>query len=164
MKNRTMRIFYFSGTGNTWWVSTQITEELNRLGIDAYAYSIEQVSEQETARLVHTSDVVGLGFPIYGSDVPVNFHAFIQALPDQDPHKATLGFVTQWAWSGDGMNFLEKELRTKGYNLKWAAEFNMFNNIALTIFPALYSADHKAFLPKLKKIRREINALCEKIF
>lgn len=159
--NTTCNIFYFSGTGNTWWVSERIAEELKTLGISAKAHSIEQVSESQTEGLINQSTMIGLGFPIYGSDAPRIFHDFMRILPQQTTPKKTLGFVTQWMWSGDGINFLEKDLQKKGYDLRWSAEFNMPNNIAL--HPLIYSADYEVTHPKLEKCEENIRAFCSKV-
>ncbi len=158
-----MVIFYFSGTGNTWWVSERLAETLGTLGIQANAHSIEQVSIEETAALIAEADAVGLGFPIYGSDAPRNFLQFLKALPQQTPGKDTFGFVTQLAWSGDGLNFLRGMMEKKGYRLKWAAEFNMFNNIALPIYPLPYSSDYDRFTRQLQKCEQKIGRVCQKI-
>lgn len=135
MNKSIVSIFYFSGIGNTWWVSEQLCEELNTLGFLTSAYSIEQLTDKETAKLIQKSSIIGLGFPIYGSDVPRIFHDFLNRLPSLEEDKSTLEFVTQMMWSGDGINFLGRELLEKGYRLRWAAEFIMPNNIALPIFP-----------------------------
>ena len=37
-------IFYFSGTGNNWWVSLELVRQVDQLGRTARAYSIEAVS------------------------------------------------------------------------------------------------------------------------
>jgi len=116
-----INIFYFSGTGNTWWVSEQVTAQLLAQGMEAHAYSIEQVTAKEVEILIAEADVVGFGFPTYESDAPRNFHVFIDTLPSIKNEKETLGFVTQMTWSGDGFNFLEKPLREKGYRLRWTA-------------------------------------------
>ena len=70
-------IFYFSGTGNTWWCAEKIAETFRTAGNDATARSIEQLSPDETARMVETSDLIGLGYPIYGSDLPQPMKDFI---------------------------------------------------------------------------------------
>ena len=163
MKPQIVSIFYFSGTGNTWWASEHIAEELAKHRFHANAYSIEQVTGEETAALIEKSSIIGLGFPIYGSDVPRIFHDFIRTLPKQEVQKPMLGFVTQMAWSGDGINFLEEELISSGYRIRWAIEFNMPNNIALPIFPLPYSSDTKKFKPQLKKCSQKIVDLCVKI-
>lgn len=163
MKKPTISIFYFSGTGNTWWASEQIAEELTKHGFNANAYSIEQLTIKKTAGLIEKSSLIGLGFPIYGSDAPRIFHDFLDALPRQKTQKPVLGFVTQMAWSGDGINFLNKELEEKGYCIRWAVEFTMPSNIALPIFPLPYSSDTNSFKPQLKKCAQKINDLCKKI-
>ncbi len=156
-------IFYFSGTGNTWWASERIAEELTKHGFRANAYSIEQVNEKEAADLIENSTIIGLGFPIYGGDTPRIFHNFIRALPEQKVQKPVFGYVTQMAWSGNGINFLEEELISNGYRIRWAVEFNMFNNIALPIFPLPYSSDFSKFKPQLRKCVQKITDLCAKI-
>lgn len=97
-------------------VSTQIAEKLNNLGHEATAHSIEQVTEKQTAALVENADIIGLGFPIYGSDMLRPFHQFLERLPTIQPAKAVLGYVTQMAWSGNGINFLDAALKSKGYS------------------------------------------------
>ena len=163
MNTQIVSIFYFSGTGNTWWASERIAEELTTHGFRANAHSIEQVTAKEVAAMIEKSSIIGLGFPIYGSDVPRIFHNFIRTLPRQKVQKPVLGFVTQMAWSGDGMNFLEEELISLGYRIRWAAEFNMPNNIALPILPLPYSSDTSKFKPQLKKCTQKITDLCVKI-
>ena len=163
MKSQSVSIFYFSGTGNTWWVSERIARELAKHGFRAKAHSIEQLTDKETADLIKKSTMIGLGFPIYGSDVPRIFYNFICALPRPRKQKPVLGFVTQMVWSGNGMNFLEKELIGKGYRIRWAGEFIMPNNIALPIFPYPYSSNFIKFKPKLEKCSQQISDLCAKI-
>ena len=34
-------IFYFSGTGNTWWCATKLKRELEHLGTNVEIYSLE---------------------------------------------------------------------------------------------------------------------------
>jgi len=163
IKKQVVSIFYFSGTGNTWWVSEHIAEELTKHGFRATAHSIEQVTREEAAALIEKSSIIGLGFPIYGSDVPRIFHNFIRTLPKQKVQKSVLGFVTQMVWSGNGINFLKEELSSNGYRIRWAAEFNMPNNIALPILPLPYSSDTNKFKPQLTKCSRKITELCMKI-
>jgi len=154
-------IFYFSGTGNTWWVSERIAETLKGMGVEASAHSIEQVSVESASALIEDADAVGLGFPIYGSDVPRNFLRFLEALPEQAEGKDTLGFVTQMAWSGDGFNFLRKMMAAKGYRVRWTAEFNMPNNVAIPFIPLPYSAEYARFKKQLEKAQEKIVQLCK---
>ena len=156
-------IFYFSGTGNTWWVSERIAKGLDKRGLNATAHSIEQVSIEDASNKIAGADLVGFGFPIYGSDVPRIFLRFLKALPEQTQGKDTFGYVTQLGWSGDGFNFLRGLVESKGYRLRWAAEFNMPNNIAIPFFPFPYSADYDRFTPQLQKCEQKIRQVCQKI-
>ena len=158
-----MMLFYFSGTGNTWWVSERIAAALKEKGIEASAHSIEQVSAEQARIFLADADMVGFGFPIYGSDVPRIFLRFLKALPEQTQGKDTFGYVTQLGWSGDGFNFLRGLVESKGYRLRWAAEFNMPNNIAIPFFPFPYSADYDRFTPQLQKCEQKIRQVCQKI-
>ncbi len=161
MKN--MVLFYFSGTGNTWWVSERFAETLGTLGFHASSHSIEQVCMQEASELITAADAVGFGFPIYGSDAPRNFLQFINNLPNQDPIMDSLGFVTQMAWSGDGFNFLRGMMEKKGYRMRWTAEFIMPNNVAIPFIPLPYSADYDRFKKQLVKAKKKIEQVCQAI-
>ena len=158
-----MMLFYFSGTGNTWWVSERIAAALKEKGIETSAHSIEQVSAAQARIFLADADMVGFGFPIYGSDVPRIFLRFLKALLEQTQGKDTFGYVTQLGWSGDGFNFLRGLVESKGYRLRWAAEFNMPNNIAIPFFPFPYSADYDRFTPQLQKCEQKIRQVCQKI-
>ena len=73
-------IFYFSGTGNTWWVSEIFARVFNEKGISASAYSIEKISGSRAGRIIDESDLVGFGFPTHGSDLPFIMKEFFQKL------------------------------------------------------------------------------------
>ena len=154
-------LFYFSGTGNTWWASRELAAGLQAHGFDAQAVSIEQASPEEVHNLVAEAAIVGLGFPIYGSDAPRLVHRFVESLPRLKEEKPMLGYVTQLAWSGDGINFLYPILLRKGYRIRWAAEFNMPNNICLA--PKLYASDYASFTQRLEANRADIMALCARV-
>lgn len=55
-------IVYFSGTGNTWWVSKTLARQLGTAGVDASVHSIEQLSPFEADALVHEADAVTFGY------------------------------------------------------------------------------------------------------
>ena len=132
---KSVPIFYFSGTGNTWWVGNEIAEALNNWGYNAKTFSIEQLVPDTINYLVNTADIIGIGYPIYGSDAPEIMKEFITSLPAVKEPKPIMIYVTQLEWSGNGAYFLHKEIEKKGYRVKWAVEFKMPNNIAVNIFP-----------------------------
>lgn len=57
--NGSFPIFFFSGTGNTWWIGQRITEALRAEGLEAQAYSIEQIELRAAAKLMEAA--VGVG-------------------------------------------------------------------------------------------------------
>lgn len=163
MNIKPLPLFYFSGTGNTWWVSQRLVEALNTYGFDARAYSIEQITPDKAAALIEKADIIGLGFPIYASDAPRIFHDFLTTLPHQAAAKSVLGYITQAGWSGDGINFLERPLMKRGYRLRWAIEINMPNNICLDLFPFPYYSDYAKFETQLEQARCRIENLAQKV-
>ena len=66
-------IFYFSGTGNTWWVTQKIKEIFEEKGHKVEIYSIERKDlnwEKLIPSLINDSQLIGVGFPVYGSRIP----------------------------------------------------------------------------------------------
>jgi len=59
---KSVPLFYFSGTGNTWWISQALYRALNARGVEAISYSIEQVTREQTTELIQQADIIGLGF------------------------------------------------------------------------------------------------------
>jgi NAD-dependent dihydropyrimidine dehydrogenase PreA subunit/flavodoxin len=158
-------IFYFSGTGNTWWISQHIAKALLEQGLDVQAYSIEQIEPQAAGKLIEKAVGVGLGFPIYGSDVPRIFKNWLDALPAQKEEKPTLGFITQGLWSGTGCNFLDKYLKEKGLDLQWSREFNMPNNICLPKFAFMfpYESEPEKWARTLENRQKDVQAFAAKV-
>lgn len=157
-----MPIFYFSGTGNTWWVGKRLEGALQAKGIKAEAISIEQITYPEAGESIRLADMLGLGYPIYGSDAPLSMLAFIEALPQRSPPIPTLIYVTQLAWSGNGASFLRGQLRKKGYDVRWAVEFKMPNNISLDL-GNIINTFFNAFKADLPAVVKKVERLAERV-
>ena len=140
-------IFYFSGTGNTWWASEKIADSLSRAGLKANAYSIEKIDGQTANLLIKSAGLVGFGYPIYGSDLPQSMKNFMANLAALKGKKAFV-FCTQWLWSGNGAATGAKLLEEKGFNVKWAEHFLMPNNLSAGFIPMPYT-NKKARLEKI---------------
>jgi len=153
---QTTPLFYFSGTGNTWWASQYLADCLQAQGVCAQAFSIEQITPETVNNLIAQANMIGLGFPIYGSDAPRIVKDFIHQLPHLKTDKPMIGYVTQMVWSGDGCNFLDKKLAAKGYRLKWSIECNLPNNMALPVFPLPYCADYASFSSQLSRCAAQL--------
>ena len=163
--NGSFPIFFFSGTGNTWWITQQIAEALQEQGLEVKTYSIEQIPPQQAAALMEQAVGVGLGFPIYGSDAPRIFTDWLKELPVLKEKKPTLSYVTQGMWSGTGCNFLEEVYREKGLELKWSREFNMPNNICLPKFALMfpYVSEPEKWAGTLEKRKKDVQVLAARI-
>ncbi len=111
-------IFYFSGTGNTWWASNEMVRQFEKLGRPARAFSIEVLSINEAIELIQDSDIVGFGYPIHGSDLPVPMKNFIEQLPAVSGEKAFVflpsgyGLVMEQQW--EALCFMIRALMSSG--------------------------------------------------
>jgi flavodoxin/ferredoxin len=163
MNNKNLQIFFFSGTGNTWWVAQQLVNALENEQFQVNAHSIEQVTSAQVKPLIEQSDIVGLGYPIYGSDAPLLMQDFITNLPESKQTKPMLVFVTQAAWSGDGAYFIRPLVEAKGYHIRWAVHFNMPNNITvdlgwiLNTFLGFFQAKPATALKRIQKLSQRIS-------
>lgn len=151
-----LALFYFSGTGNTRYIARHICNRLNDKGFDATAYSIEGLSSSKVHELIDNASIVGLGWPIYGSDIPINMQRFIKNMPIVED-KPLLSLCTQYLFSGDGAVVMRDVLEGKGYVQKWAMQFNMPNNLAMKGSPLKVTDDYeqhakKYIVPNKEKI------------
>jgi flavodoxin/Pyruvate/2-oxoacid:ferredoxin oxidoreductase delta subunit len=150
-------ILHFSGTGNTYFVAKLIGNYLSNNGFDSKLYPIEKI--KNVNELVDNSDIFGIGFPIYGSDMPDIVKNMIEdLLPGKG--KRVFVFCTQMMYSGDGGANAARKLIEKGFLVKQIEHFNMPNNLR----------DFAKFLPtkvnyeKLeKKTRKKAEKFAEKV-
>ena len=136
-----MQLFFFSGTGNTRWVAQRLTETLRSKGLEVSAHSIEAVDASEADRLIRDADIVGFGYPVYGSDIPLPMKRFLTALSPA-PGKEALVFCTQWLWSGDGARVAVEFVGSKGFVIRWAEHLHMPNNLSVP-FPFRIHTDQQ---------------------
>lgn len=153
-------IFFFSGTGNTWWVGECLAQALNQRGMTAEVVSIEQITSGVAAEIIREADVLGLGYPVYGSDAPNIMKDFIEALPNRTQMLPTMIYVTQLGWSGNGASFMRSKLKKKGYDVRWAVEFKMPNNISLDL-GKLVNELFSIFKPDLQATAAKAGKLAE---
>ena len=156
-------LFYFSGTGNTRYIAKRICETMSSRGYAAEEVSIEGLSVADARTMIDNSSVVGLGWPIYGSDIPPIMKKFIQSMPIVE-NKPLLTFCTQMVFSGDGAVIMRHRLEAKGYVQKWAMQFNMPNNISVGGIPIKCSGDYAQHEEKyLKQARKKADFLAYKV-
>ena len=155
-------ILYFSGTGNTHWAARALAASLGDRGWESRAVSIETVGDAELGGLVEEAEVLGLGYPIYGSDMPEPIKDLIGKLPGGRGKRAMV-FCNQWEFSGDGAMAAGRELRKKGYDIRWTLHLKMPNNVCVTAMPLPYTADFDRHVPKLNKARKRIDKLVDRM-
>lgn len=124
-------IFYFSGTGNTWWVADQIKRRLDAKNINASAVSMDTLTPKKADWWIKTADLVLFGWPVYGSDLPEPVKRFIEKLPESQKGKHTHVFCTQMGFSGDGAWLAHKLLKSKGLIIDTAEHFAMPSNMSM---------------------------------
>ncbi len=118
-------IFQFSGTGNTYFVAKAICEAIRKTDrCDLFAVENHLA---DADRLIERYDIIGLGYPIYGSSLPLIVFRFIEALSTHQ--KKAFTFCTQLLFSGDGAAYGARQLEKKGFVVLWQEHFRMPNNI-----------------------------------
>ncbi|MBT3318774.1 MAG: 4Fe-4S binding protein [Clostridia bacterium] len=130
-------IFYFSGTGNTWWVAGKINIMLDARSVNAESISIETLIDDDIVNvkkadwLIKASDLVFFGWPMYGSDLPHTMKLFIDSLAPLQKQKHVHTFCTQMMFSGDGAWVYHKHFAAKGLIIDSCAHFNMPTNMSV---------------------------------
>ena len=119
-------IFIFRGTGNTYFIGRKIQDKFRENSVFCDLFTVEK--KHDDHHLMSDYDVIGLGYPIYGSDVPLLIKNWIDGLKTQDQKKAFV-FCTQMMYSGDGAAYGGRLLEKKGFIVRQQAHFNMPNNI-----------------------------------
>ncbi len=160
--NRNAVLFYFSGTGNTWWVSEELAGKLKEKGFQCQVYSIEAVRSEAVADLINDSCLVGFGYPIHGSDLPQLMKDFIATLP-QTAGKKAFTYCTQWLWSGDGAAIGASMLEEKGFLVQWGEHILMPNNISVSIVRLPYTNDPKRLAVIRKRASKRIERFADSI-
>lgn len=127
-------IFYFSGTGNTWYAAKALQKALIESETLCLSIESELLSDDYLNEIISKSEQIIIGYPIYGSLCPEPMKRFIARLPKQEVKKPIAVFCTQAYMSGDGANYLEETFINKGYYLTQTLELKMSNNFYVPIF------------------------------
>jgi NAD-dependent dihydropyrimidine dehydrogenase PreA subunit len=157
-------IYYFSGTGNTWWASLKLKEELEKHENTVEMYSLENnlLKEKDfTRQKIENIDHIIIGFPIYGSDLPENMEKFIYDLPNVSDKKKITTFCTQSRFSGNGNIFFKKNIENKGYTLLQSFQLNLTTNFHVAMFP--FSLFKPAKNYKLERKKNNVDKKIKKI-
>ena len=131
--------FFFSGTGNTWWVVKEFTDIASKNGYEAKMFSIENDQIKNLSilsELLEKSDAIGFAYPIYGANMPPIMREFITEVKrisddlKKLDHKycyiiTTIGYV-----NGYGPFKIKNILRSIGLKLKAHVNIHLSNNLS----------------------------------
>jgi len=117
-----MIILYFSGTGNTKYLSEHFAEIMK-----STSYSIEDNEDFEG--LISRNETIAFCYPIYGSCVPEIMRDFVLKNKVGLKGKNLIIFCTQMLFSGDGARVFTELIEDIDVNIVYAEHFNMPNNI-----------------------------------
>lgn len=140
-------VFYFSGTGNTWWVADRIIRQLDASNINASAVSIDTLTPKKADWWIKTADLILMGWPVYHSNLPEPVKRFIDTLPVNEKGKHVHVFCTQMCFSGDGAWAAHKRLKAKGLIVDTAEHFSMPSNMSM--FKGLFGSPNEKSLVKI---------------
>jgi len=126
MTNR-LHAFYFSGTGNTRYITLRLCEKLSR----SYDTEIYDVSERrDFTQPLRSADRILLAFPVYGSSPPLPMRRFLYRYAREFDQSRVIIVATQVMFSGDGAASLGRTVEKFGGNVEFAEHFNMPNNLS----------------------------------
>jgi len=166
-------IFYFSGTGNTWWVSNKIKEQLEQRGHSVKLISIEKENidwENFIKNTLDECDAIGIGHPVYSSDIPEIMQKWIKEIlcPLSSKFKKVKSkelrafvFDTMAYFSGDTPLITKKLLKKCGFKVRQAINIRMLGNISL--IPMLMVWDEKKKEKIFHKAEKKISKLVDKV-
>lgn len=156
-------IYYFSGTGNTWWAANELQKQLAQQGHQVECYSIEATSKENILEQIEFTDHIVLGFPVYGSTAPKIMLNFIDKFPKAAANQSASVFATQALASGDTAYFIGQVLIQKGFRLKQTMHFRMMNNIHLPQFRFYKPKNDYRLENLLNKALKEVKKLSHAI-
>ena len=119
-----VKLYLFTGTGNTFLIARHIAEVLQSNG---KTVSLHRMEKSPPGRLEHEEELLGLAFPVAcGASYPSAIR-FLEELPDGHGREVFM-FVTFGHFSAGLQGPVGKLLLKKGYRLKGAEAFKMPDN------------------------------------
>jgi ferredoxin len=119
-------IIYFSGTGNTKYIT-----EIFKNNFENYKVECKTINIENTEKLEDDYDIFAFGAPIYAGLFPKNYVEWISNNVSEVDSKKCIIFSTQGSNSGQGVNQLEEILVRKGFIVAIKELIEMPNNYYL---------------------------------
>lgn len=156
-------IFYFSGTGNTWWAADKLRGFLMQQGHEVGMHPIECLSYDDVTRQVQESDHIIIGFAVAGSTAHPNMRRFVKDFPSSAVKKPVSVFGTHALASGDSAWHMGSMLVDKGYTLKHAVHFRMMNNFHVPRYRFTKPRNDERLDKLLNRAQKKVEALANAI-
>ncbi|MHA1109894.1 MAG: EFR1 family ferrodoxin [Promethearchaeota archaeon] len=132
-------VFYFSGTGSTWWAINQFKIIAETRNHTVELYSIEKSEEFNLRDIFSRVDIGGFAYPIYGSDLPQIMKTFLTTHIknlESDRKIPVLVINTMLLFSGDGALIIRRFFKKSNLELKWTLNIPLSSNISIPGFRA----------------------------
>lgn len=143
----TLTAFFFSGTGNTKYITSYLCKQLSK----EWKCTLVPIERARTEALAQ-SDIVLFAFPIYGSTPPIPVRKFVAKCGELLRGKRVILVETQYFFSGDGAAGLGRLVRTLGGEVIGAEMFNMPNNLSdCKLFPIKNGTEIEATLARARR-------------
>ena len=104
------KIFYFSGTGNSLFISKEISKTLN----DCPIISIPKIKNEK--EIIINEDIIGIIYPVYCQTIPENIKKFIEKL-DFESNPYIFSIATNNGAPGRANDDLDRALKKIGQHL-----------------------------------------------
>ena len=153
-------IYYFSGTGNTRWVATEMAKLLDCEAVDICATDVDSLGTMASA--LKPEEPVGFAFPIHGWQPPRIMRRFVSALPHSIfAHRYVFAVCTCGDETGKALDIFRNELKARGIQLDFCASVQMPNTYVCLPF---MDTDPKPLeRSKIEKARERVSDISERV-
>lgn len=148
-----MLMLYFSATGNSKYIATQFSAQMQ-----ADCHSIEEHIDFDSH--IQKTDTVCFCYPIYGSCVPRIMREFVKRHAAALSDKKLIIFCTQMIFSGDGARAFTDLLPGSTERVVYAEHFFMPNNVS-NLWPLPISDRERR--RKLRRAEKKLKRVCADI-
>ena len=152
--NSNILTLYFSATGNTEYIATLFSKQMNATNL-----SIEADADFTSALKAH--DTIAFCYPIYGSRVPRNMREFVAKYMSDINGKKIIIFITQMMFSGDGARVFTDMFWDGSIEVIYAEHFNLPHNVGNV--PILWKPSKKSIQRQFKRAEAKMLRVCDEI-
>ncbi len=155
---------YFSGTGNTKWVSSNFTEKMNTKGNNVLNKSIEEITVDEVSEIISDYEYLLISYPAYGNYMPLFLEDYLKRLASKGKMNNIKGISidVQGMYAADGVlavKWFFDEVAVEhigGYNVYMSCNFN-------TLIPGFRIASDKKQFKQLDKAYLKIEKIIKNL-